>query len=193
MCSWRKNGTAITLHTVATTKNQVPVATINRRPQIVVGFVILLIVAVMGFVSFTRQKHLDSSSIAANSSSTPFALTSEIQTYATYAGSASCKECHEEAYALWARSHHGLAERLLTSKEEDAAFDPAQTFRHGTQPTSVRKTRDHYELVSAGLRNTQEVFKIDRVIGESTGRIAGNGSSCAARCGVSVQTRAGME
>lgn len=93
-----------------------------------------------------------------------FALENERQVYAAYGGSASCKECHAEAYEAWAKSHHGLAERLPEAKLDDAAFVPPGTFQHGTQQTATRKSGDRYEIITAGLNATQEVFQVDRVI-----------------------------
>jgi Flp pilus assembly protein TadD len=96
-----------------------------------------------------------------------FALEDPSWVYAAYAGSESCQECHKEAYANWAKSHHGMAERLPDSSLDDTAFDPARTFHHGTQQTLLRKSKGHYELISAGLNRTQEVFQVDRIIGDS--------------------------
>lgn len=53
------------------------------------------------------------------------------------------------------------------AKLDDAAFVPASTFHHGTQQTSVRKVGDHYEIITAGLEGTQEVFQAGRIIGVS--------------------------
>ena len=36
----------------------------------------------------------------------------ESKTFAQYAGSKSCRECHREAFGLWLGSDHQLAERL---------------------------------------------------------------------------------
>lgn len=57
----------------------------------------------------------------------------EAQAYAGYGGSASCRECHAEAYDLWAASHHGHAERPPRAELDREAFDPPRTFRHGRQ------------------------------------------------------------
>lgn len=102
---------------------------------------------------------------ANSSASATFALEAESKVFATYAGSASCKECHAEAYDLWARSHHGLAERLPETKLDQAAFAPARSFSHGTQQTSVHARSNHYALTTTGLSRTQEVFQVERVIG----------------------------
>ena len=50
------------------------------------------------------------------------------QILASYAGSAQCRECHPEEYALWKSSHHGLAERLPSPELDSKAFEPARTF-----------------------------------------------------------------
>src|SRR5690349_8679649 len=67
----------------------------------------------------------------------PFRLEDEKKVYAQYAGSASCRECHEEAFTVWKNSHHGLAEREPAASMDAAAFEPARSFHHGTQQTSI--------------------------------------------------------
>jgi len=64
-----------------------------------------------------------------------FRLPDQARTYATYGGSASCRECHEEEIAAWAGSHHGLAERAPAAAMDETAFIPARTFKHETQQT----------------------------------------------------------
>ena len=89
------------------------------------------------------------------------------QIYAAYGGSASCRECHAEAYDHWAKSHHALAERLPAPALENAAFMPPRTFRHGTQATSLRGTNGRYEIITAGLHGTNEIFQVERVLAEN--------------------------
>ena len=103
----------------------------------------------------------------ARSSATSFQLDDQSKVHAGYAGSASCKQCHEEAYNLWANSHHGLAERLPDASLDQSAFVPGHTFVHGTQQTSTRETNDHYEVTTAGLNSTQETFRVERIIAHS--------------------------
>ncbi|MHC4218236.1 MAG: multiheme c-type cytochrome, partial [Planctomycetota bacterium] len=43
---------------------------------------------------------------------------------AQYAGSRSCRDCHERFYELWAPSHHGLAMQPLTAELARTAFVP---------------------------------------------------------------------
>lgn len=95
-----------------------------------------------------------------------FAMPDEKTTFAQYAGSQSCKECHADQFAKWESSHHGLAERKPEPKLDDAGFVPAQTFAHGSQTTEARKTAaGDYELVSLGFGSKVSPFKVERVIG----------------------------
>jgi Flp pilus assembly protein TadD len=87
--------------------------------------------------------------------------------YAAYGGSASCRECHEEIYDNWAKSHHAHAEREPSPFTENAAFVPAQTFKHGTQQTSLRATNGQYQVITAGLHGTNEIFPVARVLAEN--------------------------
>jgi len=97
----------------------------------------------------------------------PFHLEDEKKVFAMYGGSASCRECHEEAYEAWRTSHHGLAERDPRATMDDAAFVPERTFVHGTQQTTVRKRGEEYEVVTAGLGGTNEAFAVQRIIAEN--------------------------
>jgi tetratricopeptide (TPR) repeat protein len=96
-----------------------------------------------------------------------FKLEDEEQAFARYAGSASCRECHEEAYDLWRTSNHGMAERLPVSHLEDPAFVPARSFEHGTQQTEVRQAGETYQVLTPGLDGTNGPFVVDRVIGNN--------------------------
>lgn len=84
--------------------------------------------------------------------------------YADYGGSASCEECHEEAYAAWKHSNHGLAEREPAAAMDDAAFIPQRTFQHVTQQTTVLTNNGHYELITAGLHGSNETFIAERIL-----------------------------
>ena len=86
-------------------------------------------------------------------------------TYAQYAGSASCRECHEEAFALWEKSNHGLAERPMDPALDGPAFDPPRAFRHGTQESSARRQGTNFLVSARGLSRSNEVHTAARVIG----------------------------
>ena len=89
----------------------------------------------------------------------------EKKVFAEYAGSSTCKDCHAAAYQSWAKSHHGLAERMPEAALDDAAFQNVHTFKHGSQTTEVRQRDGRYEVVTLGLSGKREVFPINRVIG----------------------------
>jgi predicted CXXCH cytochrome family protein len=90
----------------------------------------------------------------------------ERSVFATYGGSASCKSCHEQEYRLWQTSHHALAERLINTNEDAAAFTPARTIRHATQTSQAIATNGQFQLVTAGLDSQQRAFTAERVIGK---------------------------
>jgi tetratricopeptide (TPR) repeat protein len=89
----------------------------------------------------------------------------EQQVFATYAGSASCRDCHRSEYERWAPSHHGLAERTIRPELDKPAFDPPRTFHHGSQTSDVRISGDAYQIVTVGLSKKMEPQTIARVIG----------------------------
>ncbi|HUC84897.1 MAG TPA: tetratricopeptide repeat protein [Candidatus Acidoferrales bacterium] len=84
-----------------------------------------------------------------------------------YAGSESCRECHADAYGLWAKSNHGLAERGLQTNADAAAFAPARTFTHGSQATVTGLTNGVFYITSRGLSGQMEVHRVERVVGNS--------------------------
>lgn len=95
----------------------------------------------------------------------PYVMPEEKATFAQYAGSQSCKECHAEQFGKWQSSHHGLAERQPDAKLDDAGFVPPQKFAHGSQTTEVRKNGADYEIVALGFENKVAPYKVQRVIG----------------------------
>ena len=82
-----------------------------------------------------------------------------------YAGSASCRECHAEAYDRWSKSNHGLAERPVEAGRDQAAFVPARTFQHGSQTTAVALTNGNFIITSKDLSGQMAAHRVDRVIG----------------------------
>ncbi len=81
-----------------------------------------------------------------------------------YAGSASCRECHKDAYQLWAKSNHGLAERPLRSDLDAAAFHGAH-FSPASLPVAVGLTNASYSITAVGLSGQPEVHSVERVLG----------------------------
>jgi len=94
-----------------------------------------------------------------------FRLEDQDKVFSEYGGSASCRECHEEAYELWETSNHGMAERLVHDGMDRIAFEPSRTFQHGTQRTEVRWAEGSGEVITLGLSGSEEVHRVDRVIG----------------------------
>ena len=92
------------------------------------------------------------------------AAANQAETFARYGGSSSCRECHAEAFAAWAKSNHGLAERAPSAALEEAAFVPGKTLRHGTQQTSARTNGGRFEIVTAGTNGVAQAFPVERMI-----------------------------
>ena len=92
-------------------------------------------------------------------------LADERDVFAQYDGSASCRECHEEAFKLWEKSNHALAERSVQPGRDRAAFDPPRSFRHGTQNSETRWTNGSAAMTSTGLSGQPETHPLTRVIG----------------------------
>ena len=105
-------------------------------------------------------------SVPASSSNTypGFRLENERAVFATYAGSAACRE-YQEAFEAWTASNHGLAERLPQAGLDQPAFDPPRAFRHGTQQSSAAWLQGKPQIISVGLSGQPEAHAVERVIG----------------------------
>jgi tetratricopeptide (TPR) repeat protein len=89
----------------------------------------------------------------------------EAEAFARYAGSASCRECHEPEWDLWLKSNHRWAERPPDPELDEQAFNPPRSFEHGTQTTHVRATNGHYKVITPGYGGQTEPYLVERVIG----------------------------
>ena len=87
------------------------------------------------------------------------------EVFAAYAGSVSCRGCHAAIYDGWQRSHHGLAERVVSNPLDSLAFAPPRTFRHGTQHTDVSLVGGRPRVIALGPGNRYAAFEVERVIG----------------------------
>lgn len=85
--------------------------------------------------------------------------------YKEYAGSLSCRECHQDQFNQWTNSHHGLAERLISPELDKTAFSPGQSFKHGTQTSETLVTNDTFAVLTAGSKPGREAFVPARAIG----------------------------
>ncbi len=122
----------------------------------------LILVAVFALPSGRRATLRNQSQPA---SSLTNVIPDERLVFADYAGSASCRECHAEAYELWKTSNHGLAEREPLAALDANAFQPPRTFQHGTQHSDVFTTNGQYHVVALGPAKRYEAFAVERVIG----------------------------
>ncbi len=91
--------------------------------------------------------------------------TEQARELASYAGSESCRECHQEEYALWRKSNHALAERRLDPADDRAAFAPPRSFHHGTQITDLAWTNQTARVTTTGPAGKPEAYFPPRVIG----------------------------
>ncbi|MCC6233225.1 MAG: ammonia-forming cytochrome c nitrite reductase subunit c552, partial [Verrucomicrobiales bacterium] len=91
----------------------------------------------------------------------------ETEVFAAYAGSASCRDCHAEAFNAWRHSHHGLAEREPAASLDEEAFHPPRTLPQGTGSTGVAWENGRGVVTAAGLGGAQASWPVDRVIGHA--------------------------
>lgn len=101
----------------------------------------------------------------ASATATNFVLEPEPETFARYAGSTSCRDCHPTQHAAWESSHHGLAERPVTESMDRGAFDPARRFAHGTQTTDVSWKDGGAYVEADGADGIRKPLPVVRVIG----------------------------
>ncbi len=92
-------------------------------------------------------------------------IESDQSVFAQYGGSPSCRDCHEEAFDAWEKSHHAFAERPVKADLDRRAFDPPRTFHHGTQDSASRWTNDTAIVTALGLSGKPEDCNVARVIG----------------------------
>lgn len=144
----------------------VPAAGADWRAVLMIGILLALILSGAGWLLWPEADHAAVPvEMAAVVMPEPFVMESQEVVFAGYAGSESCRECHESEYSKWKTSHHGMAERKPDPALDDAGFVPGQRFAHGTQTTETRKSGDNYELVSLGFDNKVAPYKVERVIG----------------------------
>ncbi len=86
---------------------------------------------------------------------------------AAFAGSASCRDCHAQEFNDWKNSHHALAEREISTVTDEKAFVPAHQVKVATQVTAFQKKGNSYQLITAGLRGSNEAFEVSRILAES--------------------------
>lgn len=93
-------------------------------------------------------------------------MANDQETFANYAGSESCRDCHAQAYSKWTNSHHALAERKVDAQLDRPAFEPAYAIKHGTQTSEAHARDGQFQLTTMGADGQPAAFKPDRVLGE---------------------------
>ena len=88
------------------------------------------------------------------------------EVHAQYAGSPSCKECHEIAYKAWENSNHGLAERNYRPDMDEKTFSPRKTLQHGTQVSETfLDAVGVAKVLTLGLEQKRQEYPVKRIIG----------------------------
>ena len=85
--------------------------------------------------------------------------------HADYAGSESCRDCHEDQFNEWTGSHHQLAERGVSKPLDELAFHPHRTIKHATQTSETKVDNEQFQIVTLGKRDKVEPHAIKRAIG----------------------------
>lgn len=85
--------------------------------------------------------------------------------FAACAGSESCRECHRAEYDFWKTSHHALAERLVLTTNDQPAFVPSRSVKHGDETISVCTNAGQFQIVTLGLESSRQPWRVERVIG----------------------------
>lgn len=141
-----------------------PAAPARRRGIVYAATATL--VALAGLLWWLRSppRPAEQASVPAKASPS-FVMGDDAKVFATYAGSASCRDCHTNAFNNWTNSHHALAERQVIPGLDRSAFDPHRVFKHGTQTSEARVAKGQFEIITAGLSQRQQTFTPVRVIG----------------------------
>jgi len=86
---------------------------------------------------------------------------------ATYAGSQSCRECHQSEFELWQESHHALAERLINPDRDRFAFQPEHSIESASHVYQMKVDGTHFEMRLQGPDGNLTTFRPTRVLGET--------------------------
>lgn len=132
------------------------------NPWLLLRPLVVLAIIALAWWQWPRTKNTQP---AQSPTATPSLLPPEAQVFAQYAGSASCKDCHADAFAHWEKSNHGLAERSVSPALDASAFEPAREITHGTQKSRAFAKDGHFFVETAGLNNSRGPFKVVRAIG----------------------------
>ena len=91
----------------------------------------------------------------------------ESKAFAQYAGSKSCRECHQDQFDLWLGSDHQLAERLPEAGMDGMAFNPHREIKQPHQTSDISSKDGRFHIATRGVSGKKESFEVERVIGET--------------------------
>lgn len=135
---------------------------INRRSRRWFWALLCCVVLVLAVFLIYKKSSNPSSTKSQEQNGAPLP---DATVFATYAGSDSCRACHESEFDRWSTSHHGLAERPLDLAKDRPAFDPPRTFHHGTRTSQALLSNQTPEVITDDRSRAQSPQKILRVIG----------------------------
>ena len=138
---------------------------LRKKPLILL--LLALVVAGAGFLTYRHSRTPAAAGQAGVSTAgeKPI-LAPDDEVHAKYAGSETCKECHEAAYAHWQNSNHGLAERGYRKDMDDKGFSPKQTLTHGKDTSEAFLDADGLaKILTRGFNNERRAYPVVRVIG----------------------------
>lgn len=126
----------------------------------------LVIAAAAAVIRFYPSKPAPATGTAKSDTATGPILAPDDEVHAKYAGSETCRECHETAYNGWVDSNHGLAEREYDEAMDKKAFSPKQTLKHGNDTSEMFLDADGVaKILTRGLGNQRRSYPVVRVIG----------------------------
>ncbi len=112
--------------------------------------------------SAPREKPL---AVAAVDPNAPI-IAPEDEVHSKYAGSETCRACHEAAFQSWKPSNHGQAERLVSKDEDYHSFTPKQTLVHGKETSEAFVDADGLaKILTLGLDKQRRAYQAVSVIG----------------------------
>ena len=141
-------------------------------PSLGLAAAALLLVAVVAAVFFhpAPSRQLDNRSDKAGAppgETEHWQPEEQAKAYARYAGSKSCRECHQDQFGLWLGSDHQLAERLPGPKMDAEAFNPHRELKQPHRTSSMYTEGGLFHFATQGASGKQDIFEVERVIGET--------------------------
>ncbi len=141
-------------------------------PSLGLAAAALLLVAVVAAVFFhpAPSRQLDNRSDKAGAppgETEHWQPEEQAKAYARYAGSKSCRECHQDQFGLWLGSDHQLAERLPGPEMDAEAFNPHRELKQPHRTSSMYTEGGLFHFATQGASGKQDIFEVERVIGET--------------------------